>query len=50
MVSRSDQLFSVVGKSDTDPLFPNDPYLAANRRIAILLMSEEPPLPPTHQP
>ena len=45
-----DQLFSVVGKSDSDPLFPNDPYLAANRRISILLMNEEPPLPPTHQP
>ncbi|PLW75261.1 OmpA/MotB family protein [Cohaesibacter celericrescens] len=46
----ADQLFAVVGKGDTDPLFPNDPYLAANRRITILLMSEEPPLPPTHQP
>lgn len=45
-----DQLFAVVGKSDTDPLFPNDPYLAANRRISILLMAEDPPLPPTHQP
>ncbi|WP_068313294.1 OmpA/MotB family protein [Polycladidibacter hongkongensis] len=41
---------SVVGKSDTEPLFPNDPYLAANRRISILLMSEDPPLPPGHTP
>ena len=45
-----DQLFSVVGKADSEPLFPNDPYLAANRRISILLMAEEPPLPPTHKP
>ena len=45
-----DQIYSVVGKSDTEPLFPNDPYLAANRRITILLMAEEPPLPPTHKP
>ncbi|SFO49778.1 chemotaxis protein MotB [Cohaesibacter marisflavi] len=46
----ADQIFGVVGKADSEPLFPNDPYLAANRRISILLMSEAPPLPPTHQP
>lgn len=46
----TDQVFSVVGKADSDPLFPNDPYLAANRRISILLMAEDPPLPPTHKP
>ncbi|WP_439527227.1 flagellar motor protein MotB [Pannonibacter sp.] len=45
-----DQIFSVVGKSDSEPLFPNDPFLAANRRIAILLMTEEPPLPLGHNP
>jgi chemotaxis protein MotB len=48
-VSR-DRFDSVVGKADMEPLFPNDPYLAANRRISILLMSDAPPLPPTHQP
>ena len=37
---------SVVGKADTDPLFPNEPMLAANRRIDILLVHEAPPLPP----
>ncbi|MBB4302896.1 chemotaxis protein MotB [Rhodobium orientis] len=47
---RSDQIFSVVGKADTEPLFPNDPFLAANRRISILLMKEEPPLPPDYKP
>lgn len=46
----SDQFDSIVGKADTEPLFPNDPFLAANRRISILLMSEPPPLPTTHQP
>jgi chemotaxis protein MotB len=46
-----DQFYSVVvGKADTEPLFPNDPYLAANRRIGILLMAEEPPIPPGHKP
>lgn len=42
----SDQIFSVVGKADTEPLFPNDPFLAANRRISVLLMREAPPIPP----
>jgi chemotaxis protein MotB len=45
-----DQFFGVTGKADTEPLFPNDPYLAANRRIGILLMAEEPPLPVSHSP
>ena len=35
----------VSGKADTEPLFPDDPYIAANRRITITLMHEEPPLP-----
>ncbi|ODN70973.1 OmpA/MotB family protein [Methylobrevis pamukkalensis] len=39
------RLFAVIGKAESDPLFPNDPFLAANRRISILLMTEEPPLP-----
>lgn len=45
-----DQFYAVIGKSDTEPLFPNDPYLAANRRIGILLKSEAPPVPPGHKP
>jgi chemotaxis protein MotB len=36
---------SVAGKADTEPLFPDDPYIAANRRVTITLMREEPPLP-----
>jgi chemotaxis protein MotB len=46
----SDRFYGVVGKADTEPLFPNDPYLAANRRIGILLMKEDPPLPLGHTP
>ncbi len=46
----NDQIFAVVGKADSEPLFPNDPFLAANRRISILMMKEEPPLPDTHKP
>ncbi len=42
--------FMVAGKSDTQPLFPDDPYIAANRRVTITLMREEPPLPLDFQP
>ncbi|MFD1696997.1 flagellar motor protein MotB [Roseibium aestuarii] len=45
-----EQFFAVVGKADTEPMFPNDPYLAANRRIEILLKAEAPPIPPGHSP
>ena len=46
----ADRFHSVVGKSDTDPLFANDPFLASNRRVSILIMKEAPPLPPGFQP
>jgi hypothetical protein len=32
------------------PLFPDDPYIAANRRVTITLMREEPPIPPNFKP
>jgi len=38
-------LYMVAGRADTQPLFPDDPYIAANRRVTITLMREEPPLP-----
>lgn len=41
----TDRIFSVVGRGDAEPFFPNDPYLASNQRISILLVSEEPPVP-----
>jgi chemotaxis protein MotB len=40
----------VVGKADTQPLFPDDPYIAANRRVTITLMREEPPIPLDFKP
>ncbi|MFT6657141.1 flagellar motor protein MotB [Maritalea sp.] len=46
----SERIFSVVGKGDAAPLFPNDPYLSANRRISILVMQEKPPVPVALKP
>jgi chemotaxis protein MotB len=43
-------IFAVAGKADTQPLFPDDPSLSANRRVTIMLMREDPPLPPDLQP
>lgn len=40
-----DRIESVVGSADTDPFFPNDPYLSANQRISIVLVNEKPPVP-----
>jgi chemotaxis protein MotB len=42
--------FMVGGKADTQPLFPDDPYVAANRRVTITLMKEEPPMPADFKP
>jgi chemotaxis protein MotB len=39
------QIYMVAGRADTQPLFPEDPYLAANRRVSITLMKEAPPAP-----
>jgi len=41
----SDRIESVVGRADTDPYFPNDPYLSGNQRVAITLVYENPPVP-----
>jgi|SRR5882724_9261521 len=46
----SGHVFAVAGKADTQPLFPDDPSLAANRRVTITLMREDPPLPPNLKP
>jgi chemotaxis protein MotB len=40
-----DRFASVSGKSDTEPMFPDNPYLAANRRVTITLLKEAPPIP-----
>jgi chemotaxis protein MotB len=42
--------FMVAGKADTQPLFPDDPFIAANRRVTITLIREVPPLPPGFSP
>ena len=41
----SGHIFMVAGKADTEPLFPDNPYMSPNRRVTITLMREEPPLP-----
>ncbi len=45
-----DRFHSVIGRADAEPLFPEDPFLASNRRISILIMSEAPPFPIGHRP
>lgn len=44
-----DRFHSVIGRADAEPLFPEDPFLASNRRISILVMSEAPPFPVDHR-
>ena len=41
-----DRIYQVSGKANSDPLYPDDPTLAGNRRIAIVLLREAPVLPP----
>jgi chemotaxis protein MotB len=43
-------IYAVAGKADTEPLFPDDPSLSANRRVTITLMREDPALPPNLKP
>jgi chemotaxis protein MotB len=43
-------IFMVAGKADTEPLFPDNPYLSPNRRVTITLMREAPPIPPDLTP
>lgn len=45
-----DRFAAIIGKADTEPLYPDNPYLAANRRVTITLMREAPPLPPNARP
>ena len=46
----SSNFYMVSGRADTQPLFPDDPFIAANRRVTITLMREEPPLPMDFKP
>ncbi len=40
-----DRFASVAGKADTEPMFPDNPYLAANRRVTVTLLHEAPAAP-----
>jgi chemotaxis protein MotB len=42
--------YMVAGRADTQPLFPDDPFVAANRRVAITLLREAPPIPANLKP
>lgn len=44
-----DRTYQVTGKAGSDPLFPDDPRQAGNRRISIVLLREAPVLPPGHK-
>src|SRR6185312_4455865 len=46
----SGHIYMVAGKADTEPLFPDNPSMAPNRRVTITLMREDPPLPPDFKP
>jgi chemotaxis protein MotB len=44
----SDRLKQVSGRAASEPLYPDDPTLAGNRRITIVLLREAPVIPPNH--
>jgi chemotaxis protein MotB len=43
-------IYKVVGRAGTDPLFPDDVSSAPNRRVTITLMREASPVPPDLRP
>jgi len=43
-------IFAVTGKADIQPLFPEDPFIASNRRVTITLVHEQPPVPVDFEP
>jgi chemotaxis protein MotB len=42
----NDNFSSVIGRADTEPVFPDNPYIASNRRVTITLLNTTPPVPP----
>ncbi|MEL6061815.1 MULTISPECIES: flagellar motor protein MotB [unclassified Methylobacterium] len=42
----NDHFTSVVGRADTEPVFPDNPYIAPNRRVTVTLLNASPPVPP----
>ncbi|MDX6767091.1 MAG: flagellar motor protein MotB [Candidatus Methylacidiphilales bacterium] len=47
---RDDRIDAVTGKATAEPFFPNDPYLAANERIKIVVLYQAPPVPAGMKP
>lgn len=45
-----ERVYQIAGKADSEPLFPEDPDMPGNRRVAITLLREAPVLPPGAQP
>jgi chemotaxis protein MotB len=45
----SERIYQIAGRADSEPLFNDDPTLPGNRRIALTLLREAPPLPADHQ-
>jgi chemotaxis protein MotB len=43
-----ERFYQIAGRADSEPLFPDDPTMPGNRRIAITLLREAPPLPAGH--
>jgi len=43
-----DRIFQVTGKAASEPLYPDDPDIPANRRISIVIMREAPVMPSDH--
>ena len=39
-----------LGRADTQPLFPDDPFVPSNRRVTITLLHEAPPIPVNLKP
>jgi chemotaxis protein MotB len=44
------RIAQVTGKAGSDPLYPENPYASANRRISIVMLREAPVLPPDLRP
>jgi chemotaxis protein MotB len=47
---RSENIYKIAGKGASDPLFPDDPAAAPNRRVTITLVHEPSPVPPNLLP
>jgi chemotaxis protein MotB len=45
-----ERVYQIAGKADAEPLFPEDPDMPGNRRVAITLLREAPVLPFGAQP